>query len=444
VPLPVILTGLARVGAALAARAGAPAAARVLAGLARQAAPGAARRAAAAAARRAGSSAATTAAGTGGGLRVLENTTLTNARSLFQAIYGQTPPAGAAAAAAHTTAAAPQLQAAAATPAAAVPGTPAAAPAAAGLSAPGAAAAPPSAPAAGPPPGPARPPPPGSTPPASPKPQQALDRMRDAWERGKALFEQARQRFEPVSERVKNLSLDDRYKRLEQSGRLLEPNLVGRQLGIPTPSREQTVAASEAEEERQRQAEIQQSRSAQVGQAAWSAGKRAVFGAMVRQVPGAALAAPLWLYPVITGFERLGRTLSETNRDLVRFDERIADSFARLDFAQLRSRQQMAQATGGSATMLNNQLAALIRELQPVRESVTTFLNTAGGSIVFIARMAAFLLKWHPLFVGMHKTAQIAERVMGKGQVQQAQAAAKDFMRDIRDGKFERRKVKRP
>lgn len=425
--LPAILAALARVAAPIAARVGAPAVARTLAGAARVA-PAVAR-GAAAATTAASSSAAAPVSQAAGGMRVLENTKLTNARSLFQAIYGQSPPAAASTAAANVGAS--QIQSAASAPAAS----------------PAAAATPPATPPAAPPTPPAAPSP-GSTPPSNPRPQTILDRAKDAWESTKRAYESTRARFEPVANQVRNLTLDQRYQRLQQAGRLLDPGAVGRQIGTPTPSREQHVNASEAEEERQRQQAVQQSRSAQVGQAAWNVGKKALFTSLKMTNPAsmatAAATAPLWLYGIIKGFERLGQTISETNRDLVRFDERIADSFQRLDFQQLRSRQQMARATGGSASMLNEQLAALIREMQPIRESVTTFLNTAGSSIVFVARMAAFVLKWHPMFVAMHRTAQLAERFMGRGEAQEAQKAAKDFMRDIRDGKFDRPKVPPP
>lgn len=254
--------------------------------------------------------------------------------------------------------------------------------------------------------------------------------------------------MEPVANQVRSLSLDERYQRLQRAGKLLDPTAVGRQLGTPSPTRQQVVSASEDDEERQRQQAIQQSRGLQVGQAAWNAGKKAIFAAVnatnPMTAPIAAATAPVWMYGIISGFERLGRTISDTNRDLAKFDERIADSFRRLDFTQLRSRQQLAQATSGSASMLNMQLAALIREMQPVRESVTTFLNSAGSSLVFIARMAAFLMRWHPMMQGMFATAKVAERIMRKGETQQAQAATKEFLREIRDGKWNRPKAPKP
>jgi hypothetical protein len=464
--IPALLAGLARVGAGLAARVGATSVARSLVGMSRVAGKSvtqrAASRAAASSAAARGTSAATTAAaapnpaagihirpgnaappglgqpaGTaagGGGFRVLENTQLSNARAMFQAIYGQTPTAGAttastATSAAQSTAAAQAAQAASVTP----PAAPASVPAPAAL-----------------PPMPRPmphhvPPSPASTPASNPRPQSLLDRALDAFDRAKQTAQSMRERFEPVAERVKNMSIDERYGRLQSSGRLLDAGQVGRTLGTPSPSREQLVGASEDAEEQERQKSIQQNRAAQVGQAAWSAGKKALSGAIgAATSPVGALTMPAWMYGVVTGFERLGRTISDTNRDLARFDERIADSMARLDFGQLRSRQQLARATGGSASVLNDQLGALVREMQPMRETVTTFINSAGASLIFLARVGSFIIKWHPLFVAMHKTAQLAERVMGAQQAQEPQAAAKQFLRDIRDGKFNRPRNPRP
>jgi hypothetical protein len=213
---------------------------------------------------------------------------------------------------------------------------------------------------------------------------------------------------------------------------------VARATGSPAPTRQQIVSYGEQEEERQRQQAIQQSRSAQVGQAAFSAGKGFLVKSMGWAASGGPLSptAPAWLYGIIIGFERLGMTLSETNRDLDKFDESIADSFARLDYARLHSRQQVATATGGSASFLNNQLAALVREMQPMRETVATFLNVAGGALVKAARVINFIFEWHPTIIALRKTAEIAENIARKFEREEPQAAAKDFLRAIRDGKF--------
>ncbi len=448
--LPVILAALARVGAGLAARAGATGVARSLIGMARTAGAGVARRAAARAAAQAaasrGASAGVTAASEGAaapqfghgmhawvdapgtGARVLENTTLRNARSLFQAIYGQTPPAGATSAAA---AAAPGSQAAAAAQTAEQAAAAVATPSTAAAPAPPGPAMPTS---AGPPPVP-----PGATPPSNPRPQSLLDRTLDAWRQARATYDQARQRFTPISEQVANLTLDQRYQRLQAAGKLPAP---GSFASAGPPTREQQVIHGEAEEERQRQEDIANSRHAQVRQAAWSAGKKSLAGALAMTNPAKMATAPIWLYGVIKGFELLGRTISDTNRDLRQFDSRIADSFARLDYAQLRSRQKVAQATSGSASFLNDQLAALTRELQPMRNTLGTLLNVVGGNLVSAARSMNTLLT--PIVKSLEKIAKVAEWWYGTGQSEEGQAALRDFLRTQRDGKFSMPNNKRP
>jgi hypothetical protein len=266
----------------------------------------------------------------GGGPRVLENTTLTNARALFQAIHGQTPPAGATVEAAAAAAPGSQVQAAAATAqqAAAAGGAPPVTP--------------PATPPI-PPPSSAPPPSPGSTPPSNPRPQGLLDRALDAWQRARSAYESARNRYTPIADQVAGMTMDQRYGRLQQSGKLSNIGDVAKRFGTPNPSRDQHVQHSEEEEERQRQESIAQSRKGQIGQAVWSAGKRSLAAAISQATPAGIATQPLWLYGVIRGFEQLGSAISETNRDLRKFDERISDSFARLDYAQLRSRQQVAQ-----------------------------------------------------------------------------------------------------
>lgn len=427
-----ILAALARLGAGLAARVGASGAARSLAGAARSGAAKAAQ--IRAAAHQAGFKGSIPEAifenvvskPAGVGPRVLENTKLNSARALYEAIFGgpTASPAGTQQTAASTAAQVANQTQQQAT-----------------------AAAPPASPPIPPPPaggGPNTPPPspgaaPGRTRPSQPQAQSWLDRAADGWQHLQARWQAMQERYTPVAQQVAGQTIDQRYERLKNRGAM--PNIadVARQFSTPSPSREQIVQHGEDAEERQRQQEIQDSRWQRVGQAGMDAGKKAFSAAMSLANPVTALVKlPAAAYGVTTAFERLGRTIAETNRDLTRFDERIADSFARYDYAQLRSRQQIARATGGTASGLNDQLKKLLEELQPIRESVTTFLNLAGSSLVFIARAAALLVKWNPAVMAMMKAAALAERQFGKQGAGEPQAAAKDFLRDIRDGQFER------
>lgn len=403
-PLPAILAALARVGAGIAARVGATGAARTMVSAARGVPLSAADSVQELARQRLATSFAPV---KGAGFRVLENTQLGNAGALFQAIYGKGRPTGAPAAPPVSTS---QMAAAASAPPLPPPtGAPAAPPAAAR---------------------------PGSTPPPNPRPQGLLDRMVDTFHRTRDTVRQMQQRFSPVAEQVSSMTMDQRYQRLEKAGKLLDQNVVARSTGTPNPTREQITHQSEAEEERQRQAAVQSSNWQQVGQAGWNAGKKTLAGTLAMTNPMGMATAPIWLQGVITGFEKLGKTISETNRDLTKFDGRIADSFARLDFSQLRSRQQVARATSGSAAFLNDSLAALVRELQPMRNALTTVMNGVGILAVNVARLVNVLLKMHPVVAAGVKAAEEAERRLAAKNEQESQGAAKDFMRAIRDGKF--------
>ncbi len=383
------------------------------------------------------------------GPKVLENTKLGNARSLFEAIYGgggHGAQAAQTATQSTTAAQASQVANQAAQQTAASAG---ASPAAAGGAGGAGAGSGGSAGASAPPPPP--PPPggqgssPGSTPPSQPSSKSWLDRAADQWRNMQAQWQAARGRFTPVDQQTAGMSVDERYQRLGAKGAMPNIGDVARQFQTPNPSREQIVQHGESEEEKARQKEIEGSKWNQIGQSMHDAGKSALKGASSLTNPTTALIKlPAAAYGVVKAFEQVGRTISETNRDLIKFDERIADSFARYDYAQLRSRQKVAQATGGSASFLNDQLKALLEEIQPLTEGVVSFLNVAGGSLVFIARTLAFIIKWNPAVMAMSAAAKTAESFMKKGEAREAQAAGKDFLRSVRDGSFKMPKNPKP
>lgn len=443
-PAPALAAILYRVGAGLAARIGASGAARGLVAASR-----AAKGAQAAAGMEIGpGNALGLGKAAGGGAKVLENTKLGNARGLFEAIYGKSGPSPQAAqAATQQTAAAQAGQVAnqASQQAAAAAGSP---PTSGGAGGSGAGSGGSAGASAPPPP----PPPPGgsgsgsgSTPPSQPNARSWLDRAADQWKQMQAQWQAIHNRYTPVDQQTAGMTTDQRYARLGQKNALPNIGDVARQFSTPNPSREQIVQHGEREEERQRQKDIADSRWQQVGQSAHDAGKVALkAGTSAMNPTTALLKLPAAAYGVVKAFEQVGRTISDTNRDLRKFDERIADSFARYDYAQLRSRQKVAQATGGSASFLNDQLKALLEEVQPLTESVVSFLNLAGGSLVYIARAIALMVKWNPAVWALMQAAKEAEKFMNKGEAREAQAAGKDFLRAIRDGTYTMPKNKKP
>jgi hypothetical protein len=401
-----------------------------------------------------------------GGPHVLENTKLNNAGDLFRALYGGGGQGSQAAQQATQQTAATQASQVANQAAQQTAASAGAAPTAnVGGSGPGAgsrggggaaggaggsgAGSGGSAGASSPPPPP--PPPggagsnPGSTPPNQPSAKSWLDRAADQWRQMQAQWATIHSRYTPVDQQTAGMSVDQRYQRLGTKNALPNIGDVAKQYGTPNPSREQIVQHGENEEERQRQQDNESSKWNRIGQSAHDAGKSAFKGAMSLANPATALIkVPAAAYGVVKAFEQVGRTISETNRDLRKFDERIADSFARYDYAQLRSRQKVAQATGGSAAFLNDQLKALLEEVQPLTEGVVSFLNVAGGSLTFIARALALIIKWNPAVWAMMQAAKKAEEFMGKAGAKEAQAAGKDFLRAIRDGNFKMPKNPKP
>ncbi len=374
------------------------------------------------------------------GPKVLENTTLGNARALFEAIYGgggHGAQAAQAATQSTTAAQASQVANQAAQQTAAASG---AAPTAGGAGGAGAGSGG-SAGASAPPPPP--PPPggsgssPGSTPPSQPTAKSWLDRAADQWRQMQAQWAAINGRYTPVNQQTAGMSIDERYQRLGTKGSLPNIGDVARQFQTPNPSREQIVQHGENEEERQRQQDVESSKWNRIGQSAHDAGKAAFKGGMSLADPmGHLFKIPTAVYGVVKAFEQIGRTISETNRDLRQFDERIADSFARYDYAQLRSRQKVAQATGGSASLLNDQLKKLLEELQPFTEAMTTFLNLAGSALVVMARAARLYLYMNPLTLAAMESLKAIEAMMKAGKTSQAQAATKQFLRDIAAGNW--------
>lgn len=87
----------------------------------------------------------------------------------------------------------------------------------------------------------------------------------------------------------------------------------------------------------------------------------------------------------ITGlFHRLTFSLSDANRDLAKWNGSISASFARLDISRMKLDIRQGAATAGTTNELNNQLAAFLKELQPIREGVGTISNMLGISLLKI------------------------------------------------------------
>lgn len=232
---------------------------------------------------------------------------------------------------------------------------------------------------------------------AQPAKQSFADR---AANRAKELYRAAKEGFgfEPrkeksVDEETRGMSLADRYKRLEQTGTLLTPQHVAKASGVPYPSQEDVVGASERAEQRERERQAkEQERAGGAGKAAMQAG-----GGAILSIAALPITWPFIFAKAADAVEKFGTGTLEQSRNLRRFDAAISNTFARLDRQALLLDMRKAQATGGSAAGLGRQLGDLRRELQPFRENVTIAINMIALNTVWIARGIAEVAKWSPI-----------------------------------------------
>lgn len=235
----------------------------------------------------------------------------------------------------------------------------------------------------------------GSTPPPAPPPAPNpvqhsggfFDAIQQKWNQAKDAYDQWRNSAKSVADQVKGLTPDQRYDRLQKAGNLLPISDVAKQTGTPYPTRDQQIQASEDAEESRRQRDADEA-----GKAPISAG---------RVIGHAAIGLPAALTTLIQAFETLGRRVSDSNRHLSRFNGVLAASYAQRDVAQLRSDFKTAQGTAGTGAMLNDQLAKLIEEVQPMKETVIRLLNTVAAIGVMIARGANGVLGVHAAFAAL-------------------------------------------
>lgn len=137
--------------------------------------------------------------------------------------------------------------------------------------------------------------------------------------------------------------------------------------------------------------------------------------------------------------EVFAQRLSESNRNLTRFNGMIAASFAAKDIAQIRADWATAKGTEGTTSSLNLQLAKLIEETQPIRQSVVTILNLMGIAATRLARLYVSALKYLPFVEKAAETLAKMEETQRKEAAQSLPAQAnRDALRDIRNGLFAR------
>lgn len=319
---------------------------------------------------------------------VLEDTTLTNARQVSAALEGETP----------TAAARPQT-AAAVPPQAATP-------------------------------------PAGATAEQAPAPQpkqqpaggdSLLDRIADRMQRMRDHVAQKIYDRVPVSERVRGLTMDERFERLQQNNILKPMSEVAKEAATPNPSREQQVRSSEAAEEQARQERLNPKEQQEK-----EAGK-----SMLLRMGGMASGLGTIIAPHLPAeaIKIFAERISMANRHLEQWNASIASSYARLDMTRMRLDFQTASETSGSTSALNESLERLMEELQPFRAATITALNVVGKELTRLGIMIVQIVKWSPIFIMASKKLEEIEENTRK-EHEMAQTPVADFMRRAMAGNY--------
>lgn len=105
------------------------------------------------------------------------------------------------------------------------------------------------------------------------------------------------------------------------------------------------------------------------------------------------LAGPAGLVGMIFGMKKFVGVLSESNRDLAKWNGSLAASFNKLDIQQMKFDMQTANATSGSASALNDAFAELLTEFQPIRQDIGILVNLAGIGIANGTKQLIILVK---------------------------------------------------
>ena len=92
----------------------------------------------------------------------------------------------------------------------------------------------------------------------------------------------------------------------------------------------------------------------------------------------------------------------EGNKHLAKWNGQLAVAAARAEIGAIRREQHMAAATGGSATMAQEQFSALNEELQPAFEDLATIKNLVATGVASLLRGTAWLAKFDGVLNFIH------------------------------------------
>lgn len=281
----------------------------------------------------------------------------------------------------------------------------------------------------------------------------------------------------PTAEKVRGLTIRDRYRRLKRSGMLLSRRAVGRKYGVERPSMGLVVEESERSEEERRQGRLQ-AREGRFGDYAlraqygmkWAGSKLAGAGASMaglfgarglqqrlagvaqQQAPGAfrqfaagqavkaaagggmatgplaalfspggqlamaAVALPAALWKAAEAGERFAMNALEASRGLEKWSGGIAKAMANLRRQDMLLERSMGKATTGSTVALAKAIEGMRNELQPIRENFRTLLNLTATIVAQAVRGGALAAKIDPGLNTAMRALNLLERWLSRNQ----------------------------
>jgi hypothetical protein len=137
-------------------------------------------------------------------------------------------------------------------------------------------------------------------------------------------------------------------------------------------------------------------------------------------------------WAAVKGVEKLGEATIESYRDMTKFAPKLAILFAAVDRQSLILGARYAYKTSGSAMALGSQWMGLKEQLQPIKEALGTFSNTAIAGLTTAIRGVLFILK--PQIYILTKISECFEALMNLGADDKAApiAAMLSQMRNMR------------
>jgi hypothetical protein len=105
------------------------------------------------------------------------------------------------------------------------------------------------------------------------------------------------------------------------------------------------------------------------------------------------------LYAVYSAARAFVAGVMETNRDLAKYDGRLAASVARLEMTKLNLEIRQSQAVGPSGEMLNDEFGKLLEDIQPIREAVGIVATQFATGLVMLGRVGASVFSLRNLII---------------------------------------------